>query len=76
MLSALLLPELLENLLGRVAMLGGAALVCLGMIVAPTMPAYAHRNLPADHPHLAQAQGDSHRHVFVIDDLHNRWPRP
>jgi H+ antiporter protein len=173
MLSALLLPKLLQNLPDRTAMLGGAALLCLGMIVAPIMPGWdallpvwfilglgngmvltpsgrllrrsahpgdrptvfaaqfalshacwlltyplagwlgaafstdatfeamaliialgiltaamvwprhdeeevehVHANLPADHPHLAQAAGRRHRHAFVIDDLHQGWRGP
>jgi len=34
---------------------------------------HAHPDLPPDHPHLA-GQGHRHRHPFVIDDLHRRWP--
>ncbi|MFZ6765148.1 MFS transporter [Pseudoroseomonas sp. WGS1072] len=173
MLSALLLPKLLENLSDRTAMLGGAALLCLGMILAPiangwgtllpiwlmlglgngmvltpsgrllrrsahpgdrpavfaaqfalshacwllTYPLagwlgaafgtdatfevmallvalgilaaamvwprrddedleHMHQDLPAAHPHMAHAAGQRHRHTYVIDDLHHRWPRP
>lgn len=37
---------------------------------------HAHNDLPAGHPHLADAQGGSrHRHAFVIDAEHPRWPR-
>jgi MFS family permease len=35
---------------------------------------HTHPDLPPDHPHLAQ-HGAQHAHAFVIDDLHNRWPR-
>ena len=36
---------------------------------------HSHDELPADHPHLAQAQHSrSHSHAFVIDDLHTAWP--
>jgi MFS family permease len=42
-----------------------------------------HAELPADHPHLkaghaepiAEGGGFRHRHVFVIDEIHPRWPR-
>jgi MFS family permease len=35
---------------------------------------HVHANLAADHPHLAE-HGPDHHHVFVIDDLHQRWPK-
>jgi len=39
---------------------------------------HGHQDLPADHPHLsattAPMTGRVHKHVFVIDDLHTRWP--
>lgn len=34
-----------------------------------------HPDLAPDHPHLL-AHGAAHRHRFVIDALHRRWPRP
>lgn len=39
--------------------------------------AHRHEDLPSDHPHLAATApmtGGDHAHVFVIDDLHTRWP--
>ena len=33
-----------------------------------------HPDLPVDHPHLSDT-GALHKHAFVIDDLHRRWPR-
>ena len=33
-----------------------------------------HPDLPPDHPHLSQ-HGADHSHVFVIDELHRRWPK-
>ncbi|GAU86835.1 MFS transporter [Bosea sp. BIWAKO-01] len=35
---------------------------------------HAHPELPADHPHLADAHAEGHEHAFVIDDLHPEWP--
>lgn len=35
---------------------------------------HQHPDLASDHPHLVQ-HGDNHRHPFVIDDLHRRWPK-
>lgn len=34
-----------------------------------------HPDLAPDHPHLL-AHGAAHRHAFVIDALHPRWPHP
>lgn len=38
--------------------------------------AHDHSDLPLDHPHLQEYQGEGkhHRHVFVIDDEHRAWP--
>lgn len=33
---------------------------------------HSHDDLPADHPHLQGAR--SHRHLYVIDEIHSRWP--
>ena len=42
----------------------------------PDQLAHSHDDLPAGHPHLAEHEADeAHEHVFVIDDLHPRWPR-
>ena len=39
---------------------------------------HTHDNLPPDDPHLTQQASAGawrpHRHVFVVDDLHARWP--
>lgn len=60
-----------------------AALAALGVVLAlrlwpaaePDAVPHAHPDLPADHPHLKEHGKESHRHSFVIDDLHPRWPR-
>lgn len=39
--------------------------------------AHVHPDLPADHPHWQEheaSQEGGHRHPYVIDDLHRRWP--
>ncbi|MET8540647.1 MFS transporter [Kitasatospora sp. NPDC004799] len=45
----------------------------------PASLGHVHQDLPEDHPHLADAQqtadGWRHGHDFVIDRLHDRWPR-
>lgn len=35
---------------------------------------HEHPDLPAGHPHLVHPAAGVHRHVYVIDDLHRRWP--
>lgn len=40
----------------------------------PARIVHAHDDLPANHPHL-QGDGEQHVHVYLIDDLHERWPR-
>jgi hypothetical protein len=32
-----------------------------------------HPELPSDHPHL-HGEPSGHAHVYVIDNLHHRWP--
>ena len=42
----------------------------------PEVVEHRHDNLPADHPHLAEAgRGRRHAHAYVIDDIHAVWPR-
>lgn len=41
----------------------------------PETLAHAHPDLAPDHPHLL-SHGPVHRHRFVIDALHRRWPSP
>ncbi|MBC7738351.1 MAG: MFS transporter, partial [Candidatus Saccharibacteria bacterium] len=56
------------------AMIGAVAMIAvlwLWPCLDPTVLAHDHPDLPPDHPHL---QGLDHRHVFVIDGLHRRWP--
>jgi hypothetical protein len=65
-----------------------AGLALAGIVVAlrvwpasdPAELEHVHRDLPRDHPHLADADpvdgGWGHAHGFVIDDEHTRWPSP
>lgn len=41
----------------------------------PEVLEHRHDDLPPDHPHLKDAHGAQHRHRFMIDELHERWPR-
>lgn len=34
---------------------------------------HQHPELPSDHPHVS-GESSSHAHVYVIDNLHHRWP--
>jgi MFS family permease len=63
-----------------------AALVALGLLIVavvwprrdPEEIEHVHADLSPDHPHWARAPAGNgrarHRHAFVIDDLHRRWP--
>ena len=56
--------------------LGGVAMALVLHLWPATDPAelpHSHPDLAPDHPHLA---GDTvgHRHIYVIDDVHRRWP--
>ncbi|PSM19723.1 MFS transporter [Nitratireductor sp. StC3] len=42
----------------------------------PEVMEHSHDDLPANHPHLAEAgHGRRHAHAYVIDDTHLAWPR-
>jgi hypothetical protein len=80
-----LLTYPLAGWLGTIGM--PAALLTLGMLTAlgtalacilwpapdPEAIAHEHADLAAEHPHLAGG-ARTHRHAFVIDDLHQHWP--
>ncbi|EXL02817.1 MFS transporter [Aquamicrobium defluvii] len=56
-----------------------AAAISIGYAVWPSddpeVVEHNHDDLPADHPHLAQAgHGHRHAHAYVIDDMHLAWP--
>ena len=69
----------------QVALAALAAVALLGLLAAwrawpahdPESLEHDHDDLPADHPHLRQhATGTGrHAHPYVIDGLHERWPR-
>ena len=37
---------------------------------------HEHPDLPDDHPHVKAHGRSGHRHVYVIDAQHRRWPSP
>ncbi|MGG7644597.1 MFS transporter [Rhodovulum sp. YNF3179] len=61
-------------LLGLATLATGGLLAALALWPAadPEAPLHRHDDLPSDHPHIAG--GRAHRHGYVIDDLHPRWP--
>ena len=64
------------------AVLGILALAGAGVALIVWLPdetkelLHHHSDLPLDHPHLREYQGEGkhHRHVYVIDDEHRDWP--
>ncbi|MCV0426537.1 MAG: MFS transporter [Roseibium sp.] len=77
----------LAGWLGSVAGLTGtvialALIACVGVVAAmifwpageKSVLVHDHPDLPRDHPHLANASGKRHAHLFVIDNLHASWP--
>ncbi|MES2057216.1 MAG: MFS transporter [Pseudomonadota bacterium] len=58
------------------ALIGVVAALMLWPAGDPDEVVHEHDDLPADHPHLREAHGTGRQaHAFVIDDLHQRWPR-
>ncbi|MBY8918729.1 MFS transporter [Nitratireductor sp. L1-7-SE] len=62
--------------------LAAVAAIAIGIALAiwpaddPVVIEHTHDDLPADHPHLADAgHGHRHAHAYVIDDMHVTWPR-
>lgn len=41
----------------------------------PDVLAHNHPDLSAEHPHMREDHRTSDGHVFVVDDLHPRWPQ-
>ena len=63
-------------------LLAALAAVAIGIGLAvwpagdPESVEHEHDELPADHPHIAGDAGrHRHAHTFVIDDMHQAWPR-
>ncbi len=61
-----------------------AAIAALGLVVATRIwpasgsekLAHKHPDLSPQHPHLREYGIANHRHAIVVDDLHQKWPRP
>ncbi len=59
------------------AVIGAVALAAVMMLWPSHDPddiAHDHADLPPDHPHLRELAAQGHRHAYLIDDLHRRWP--
>ena len=59
-------------ILGAVTLAGVATAARLWPAAEPDVIEHAHPDLDVRHPHLHG--GRRHAHVYVIDDLHHRWP--
>ena len=59
--------------LAALAALGSALAFILWPASDPEVVAHEHADLAAEHPHL-DGGGRTHRHAYVIDDLHRHWP--
>lgn len=61
--------------MGGLAVVGVVAAARLWPRVETDMVPHAHDDLPVDHPHLLEHGVNGHHvHLYVIDDLHARWP--
>jgi H+ antiporter protein len=61
--------------LAVLAGIGTLAAIKLWPVRDPELVAHRHDDLSADHPHLREHQVGDEGHAFVIDDLHEKWPR-
>ena len=61
--------------LAVLAGIGTLAAITLWPVRDPELVAHRHDDLPADHPHLREGHDGDVSHAFVIDDLHEAWPR-
>lgn len=62
--------------LGLLTLLGAAVAAAVWPAGDPEIIEHSHAELDPDHPHLRDHHGEGlrHAHVFVIDELHRRWP--
>lgn len=60
--------------LAAVAGIGAVLAIVRWPVADPDDLAHGHPELPENHPHLTGHDGGEHRHPYVIDDLHSRWP--
>lgn len=60
--------------LAAVTLVGVGGALLMWPAKDPEVIEHDHPGLAPDDPHLANAARSPHAHVFVIDDLHSRWP--
>lgn len=60
--------------LAAVTLVGVGGALLMWPAKDPEVIEHDHPDLAADDPHLAGASRKRHTHVFVIDDVHTRWP--
>ncbi len=60
--------------LGLITAFGVAMAALLWPVIDPETVFHEHPDLSSDHPHLDDG-ARRHKHAFVIDDLHPRWPK-
>ncbi len=61
--------------MAMIALIGTLAALRLWPASDPEAVGHTHDDLPVDHPHLGKAHAPGAGHAFVIDDLHQHWPR-
>ena len=59
-----------------IALIGTLAALALWPKDDSDVVPHGHEELDPGHPHLHEAHGGGASHAFVIDDLHQTWPRP
>jgi MFS family permease len=58
-----------------IATIGTGLAVLLWPAADPDIVPHDHPELPGDHPHMREGHRNNRDHLFVIDDLHQQWPR-
>ncbi len=61
--------------LAALALCGVVAAIWVWPMQDPNVIEHDHPELPSTHPHQIDHGRTGHAHDFVIDDLHQRWPR-
>jgi MFS family permease len=61
------------SVLGLLAVVGAVSAFLLWPAADPEIVPHEHPNLSLGDPHITA--GETHAHTFVIDDLHQHWPR-
>ncbi|OZB16638.1 MAG: MFS transporter [Hyphomonas sp. 34-62-18] len=63
--------------MGLLSLVGFLLALCLWPAADDERAPHSHENLPNDHPHIiADHRSGSPDHIFHIDELHKKWPKP